>query len=180
VLLFDTKGSLRSLGGRSAAAPRALAPAVKDHDMTADPERLTRDLERAMRRYTALGYSGDLRPAQWQALRFFAESPAKLRTVSALAQARASTMGTTSITVSALVARGLLARSTAGRNVGLTVTELGHARLRAADPANRLTAAIAALPEADRAALARTLTHLLGALDADARAAAETAPAKTA
>jgi DNA-binding MarR family transcriptional regulator len=119
-------------------------------------------------------------PCEWQALRFFAESPAKLRTVSALAQARASTMGTTSITVSALVARGLLARSTAGRNVGLTVTELGHARLRAADPANRLTAAIAALPEADRAALARTLTHLLGALDADAPAAAETAPAKTA
>ncbi len=118
-----------------------------------------------MRLYQATGYRAELRPAQWQALRFFATAPEAERTVSGLARARASTMGTTSITVTALVDRGLLARAGDHRNVGLKVTAAGLQLLQDADPARTLETTIAELPAGDRATLDRSLSDIIRALE---------------
>lgn len=129
------------------------------------PDKLTEKLERAMRLYNASGYQDELRPAQWQALRYFAGAPLGQRTVSGLARARASTMGTTSITVSTLVERGLLQRGAANRNVGLQLTPLGLSRLREGDPAQRLSSAIAEIPAAEQAVLDQALSRIIRALE---------------
>ena len=118
-----------------------------------------------MRLYQATGYRADLRPAQWQALRFFATAPAAQRTVSELARARASTMGTTSITVTALVDRGLLERAAGHRNFGLKVTPAGLQLLDDADPARKLETTIAELPAGERATLDRALSDIIRALE---------------
>lgn len=130
-----------------------------------DPNLLSVKLERTMRLYQATGYRADLRPAQWQALRFFATAPAAQRTVSELARARASTMGTTSITVTALVDRGLLERAAGHRNVGLKVTPAGLQLLDDADPARKLETTIAELPAGERATLDRALSDIISALE---------------
>jgi DNA-binding MarR family transcriptional regulator len=130
-----------------------------------DPNLLSVKLERTMRLYQATGYRAALRPAQWQALRFFATAPETERTVSGLARARASTMGTTSITVTALVDRGLLERAAGHRNVGLKVTPAGLQLLEDGDPARMLETTIAELPADDRATLDRALSDIIRALE---------------
>lgn len=130
-----------------------------------DPNHLSAKLERVMRLYHATGYCDALRPAQWQALRFFATAPEAERTVSGLARARASTMGTTSVTVSALVDRGLLARAVDHRNVGLTVTQAGLKLLEDADPARTLESTLAQLPAGERNLLDRALSDIIRALE---------------
>jgi DNA-binding MarR family transcriptional regulator len=126
---------------------------------------LTGKLERMMRLYHALSYSHSLRPAQWQALRHFATAPAEERTVSGMARARASTMGTASMTVTALVDRGLLERNGGERNVGLRITAEGQKFLEEADPTTRISDAIEELDQDEAAALDRALDHLLSRLE---------------
>jgi DNA-binding MarR family transcriptional regulator len=130
-----------------------------------NPEQLTEKLERAMRLYQATGYRDELRPAQWQALRHFATAPAEQRTVSGLARARASTMGTTSITVSGLVDRGLLRRGSGTRNVGLRLTDAGLRLLEQADPARTLSSAIAEIPDVERTCFDQALSRIIRALE---------------
>ena len=129
------------------------------------PEQLTEKLERAMRLYQATGYRDELRPAQWQALRHFATAPAEQRTVSGLARARASTMGTTSITVTGLVDRGLLQRGAGTRNVGLRVTDAGLRLLEEADPARTLSSAIAEIPDIERTCFDQACSRFIRALE---------------
>lgn len=129
------------------------------------PDQLTDKLERTMRLYQATSYRDALRPAQWQALRYFATAPAAQRTVSGLARARASTMGTTSITVTGLVDRGLLERGSDTRNVGLRVTDAALRLLEEADPARTLSRAIADLPAAERACFDEALSRIIRALE---------------
>lgn len=126
---------------------------------------LTSKLERAMRLYHAIAYTEDLRPAQWQALRHFATAPAGERTVSGLARARASTMGTTSVTVTSLVNRGFLERAWSERNVGLRLTDKGKRYLEESDPAKRLSTAISSLAADEWEALDAALAHIIGSLE---------------
>lgn len=129
------------------------------------PDQLTEKLERAMRLYQATAYRDELRPAQWQALRYFATAPVAQRTVSGLARARASTMGTTSITVTGLVDRGLLQRGAGSRNVGLRVTDAALRLLEEADPARTLSTAIAEIPQVERACFDQALSRIIRALE---------------
>lgn len=132
---------------------------------------LTFKFERVMRLYNALAYTSDLRPAQWQALRFFATAPQEERTISAFARARASTMGTTSITVTALVNRGFLERSHRSRNVGLHLTEKGQHYVKNYDPAKPVSQTLASLAPEKRHALEDALDQMAASLDADQRRA---------
>ena len=103
-----------------------------------------------------------LTAAQWTGLRFFARANRTSRTPSAFASFQATTRGTASQTVKSLEAKGLLCRRKCdhdGRSVQFEVTDAGRAMLKS-DPLRHLIAAIARLPEAERAALARALPVL--------------------
>src|ERR1035437_3074810 len=76
----------------------------------------------------AEGYDGELSPAQWMALRFFARANPFSRNPSAFAEFQATTRGTATQTIKSLEAGGYLVRqpSTAdGRSVSLRTTSKG-------------------------------------------------------
>ena len=75
------------------------------------------------------GYEGELSPAQWMALRFFARANSFSRTPSAFAEFQATTRGTASQAIKALEAGGYLVRQRSqadGRSVTLRLTDKGH------------------------------------------------------
>src|SRR5436305_13895081 len=81
-------------------------------------------------------YEGELSPAQWMALRFFARANSFSRTPSAFAEFQATTRGTASQAIKALEAGGYLARRPSqadGRSVTLRLTNKGKKAL-ARDP----------------------------------------------
>ena len=82
----------------------------------------------------AEGYDGELSPAQWMALRFFARANPFSRTPSAFAEFQATTRGTATQAIKALEAGGYLVRQpfkTDGRSVSLRLTSKGKKRLHA-------------------------------------------------
>lgn len=110
--------------------------------------------------------AGDLTPAQWTALRYFARANRFSRTPSAFSQFHATTRGTASQTVKSLVVLGLLERQTNtadGRSALFAVTDAGHARLRD-DPLGDLYAVLADLPQDLRATFASALQTAAAAL----------------
>jgi DNA-binding MarR family transcriptional regulator len=92
------------------------------------PHKIAGQIERLFRLYNSLAFRNDLRPSQWQTLRFFAEAPEEQRTITEFARYRATTMGTESTTVSGLVKRGLLERAgeSQRRNSGVRLTIHGE------------------------------------------------------
>src|SRR6187549_3244622 len=76
----------------------------------------------------AEGYDGELSPAQWMALRFFARANPFSRTPSAFAEFQATTRGTATQTVKALEAGGYSVRQQSeadGRSVSLRLSNKG-------------------------------------------------------
>lgn len=141
-------------------APSAFThPTITHHER--GPGAVAHALEQLVRVHFARSFVQGLKPAQWHALRYFAVMPLEDRTVTAFARHRGSTMGTASTTISALVRKGYLGRSSgSARNSGLYVTEAGHELLRD-DPINELVRAIDTLDEHERAALERALPKLV-------------------
>lgn len=113
-------------------------------------------------------FVGGLNPAQWSALRYLAEAVPEARTVTAFAHYHATTSGTASQTVAALVRKGLVERLPElgdRRRNRLELTSSGHELLQG-DPLGTIAAAIAVQsPEAQEAlatgleATLRTLTR---------------------
>ena len=90
------------------------------------------------------GYEGELSPAQWMALRFFARANSLSRTPSAFAEFQATTRGTASQAIKALEAGGYLVRQRSqadGRSVTLRLTDKGH-EMVARDPFEVLVRAV--------------------------------------
>src|SRR5256714_13007018 len=72
------------------------------------------------------GYDGELSPAQWMALRFFARANSFSRTPSAFAEFQATTRGTASQAIKALEAGGdLVPQRTQGGGGGVTPRPTG-------------------------------------------------------
>jgi DNA-binding MarR family transcriptional regulator len=114
------------------------------------------------------GARDGLTGAQLSALRYLARANPMSRTASALAAYQATTRGTVSQTVKALVRAGYVTRTpsdTDRRTVRLDLTDAGWAKLTQA-PGDRLVAALAQLPDDKRAALADAAMSLNGALSA--------------
>jgi DNA-binding MarR family transcriptional regulator len=112
---------------------------------------------------------GGLTPAQWTALRFFARANRFSRTVSAFAEFHATTRGTASQTVKALVARGCLRRTRSardGRSVQFDLTAAGRRWLQR-DPFEGLVRAAGSLSAAEQASACGGLRRLLGGLAAE-------------
>ena len=114
----------------------------------------------------AEGYDGELSPAQWMALRFFARANRFSRTPSAFAEFQATTRGTATQTIKALEAGGYIVRQqleSDGRSVSLQLTDKGREAL-ARDPFEVLVRAVAALDPQQRAVLHHALQHVLTAV----------------
>ena len=101
------------------------------------------------------GYEGELSPAQWMALRFFARANSFSRTPSAFAEFQATTRGTASQAIKALEAVGYLVRQRSqadGRSVTLRLTDKGH-EVVARDPFEALVRAVGSLNAQEQAAM---------------------------
>jgi DNA-binding MarR family transcriptional regulator len=132
------------------------------------PETLAGLLSHLGRAGEAEGGRDGLTGAQRSALRYLARANPMSRTASALAAYQATTRGTVSQTVKALVRAGYVTRTPSDadrRSVRLDLTEAGWAKLAQA-PGDRLVAALAQLPQHQRAALAEAAMSLNGALSA--------------
>ena len=109
------------------------------------------------------GYDGELSPAQWMALRFFARANSFSRTPSAFAEFQATTRGTASQAIKALEAGGYLVRQRSqadGRSVTLRLTNKGN-KVIARDPFEVLVRAVGSLDAEVRAAMHDALHRVL-------------------
>ena len=114
------------------------------------------------------GYEGELSPAQWMALRFFARANSFSRTPSAFAEFQATTRGTASQAIKALEAGGYLVRQRCqadGRSVTLRLTDKGH-ELIARDPFDALVRAVGSLDLQEQTAMRDALRRVLTTLAA--------------
>ncbi len=129
-------------------------------------------------------FAGGLNPAQWSALRYLADAVPESRTVTAFAHYHATTSGTASQTVAALVRKGLVERLPEPgdrRRNRLELTSTGH-ELVHNDPLGGIAAAIAAQPLEVQEALSLGLDATLHTLmqgESVATARSATRPAKT-
>ena len=111
----------------------------------------------------AEGYDGELSPAQWMALRYFARANPVSRTPSAFAEFQSTTRGTASQAIKALAADGYLVRQRSkadGRSVSLQLTSKGK-RALARDPFEVLVRAVDSLDAKGQTAMHRALHQVL-------------------
>jgi DNA-binding MarR family transcriptional regulator len=111
----------------------------------------------------AEGYDGELSPAQWMALRYFARANPFSRTPSAFAAFQATTRGTASQAIRALEASGYLVRQRSkadGRSVSLRLTNKGNKAL-ARDPFEVLVRAVDSLDVKEQTAMHHALHQVL-------------------
>src|SRR6516165_2699524 len=111
----------------------------------------------------AEGYRGELGPAQWMALRFFARANQFSRNPSAFAEFQATTRGTASQVIKVLEAGGYLIRQRSevdGRSVGLRLTDKGKETI-ACDPFEALVRAVDSLDSEEQTAVHATLRRVL-------------------
>src|ERR1700737_1559142 len=111
----------------------------------------------------AEAYEGELSPAQWMALRFFAPDNSFSPAPSAFAEFQATTRGTASQAIKALEAGGYLVRQRSpadGRSVTLRLTNKGKKAL-ARDPFEVLVRAVDSLDATERTAMRRALHRVL-------------------
>ena len=108
------------------------------------------------------GFHANLNPAQWAALRFLARANPSARTTTGFARANGTTQGTATQTISALVRKGLVARSPDSedrRIMRLDLTEGGLALLND-DPLDELVQVVDSIPPERSRALALELAEL--------------------
>lgn len=119
-----------------------------------------------VRAYLNNAYSDKLRPTQWEVLRFLSEASEGDRTVSGVARHQRTTLGTASITITALERRGLVSRGKRRRAQPLSLTEQGEAML-ARDPISRLEDVLGKLDEDQRRVLEDAVNRGIEALDSE-------------
>jgi DNA-binding MarR family transcriptional regulator len=124
------------------------------------------EIEKLIRIHLRNSYRDSLRPAQWQALRYFATAQGEERSLTAFARHRRSTMGTASMTVSQLVDRGYLERGDpqGRRNIDIRLSDKGWEALEN-DPTRELEAALRRLPADRLKAFEATLHDLIAVLE---------------
>lgn len=130
------------------------------------PTGLATQVEQASRLIHASGYAEGLYPAQWAALRYFAEASPTARTTADLARFQGLTLGSVARTVRTLVMKGLLARRSnpRSRRADLIALTPSGEELLSHDPRLVLVGLLEALPLNQRDALAEAMGALLRGL----------------
>lgn len=127
---------------------------------------ILQSLDLMSRLLTASCYCHGLNPAQWSALRYFAEAGSKDSTPSAFARTHRATKGTVSQTLIALARKGLIDKITDakdGRSITIRLTAAGTALL-ARDPWLAFEDALMKSPDESLRHVAR-LADMLARLD---------------
>ena len=142
---------------------------------SSEPSRRMADLIVHIGRRAAAGEGGGaLTPAQWSALRYFSHANRFSRTPSAFASFQATTRGTASATVNALVQGGYLLRQRSAddrRSVSLEPSEAGN-RLLEQDPLLAMERAFNELPPEQQRSLAAAIPSIASRMaEADGGAA---------
>lgn len=124
--------------------------------------------EQLSRSVASESFADGLNPAQWAALRYFAQANETARSVGAFARHHLITPSSASQTIQALVKKNLVSKKNGSdrRSRVLELTPQGQDML-ASDPIDRLTRAITALPEVQLLGLADALVTLLKDAAAD-------------
>ena len=123
-------------------------------------------IAQVLRTTSSLAFSNGLYPAQWAAMRYFAQAAPNARSVVAFARYHRTTKGTASQTIAALLKKGLLDRQRSERDrrtVALELTEQGRALLND-DPLNELAYAVSLLENEEHRVLAQGLDKILRVL----------------
>ena len=127
-------------------------------------------LEQAVRLVHGAGHRYGLYPAQWMALRYFAEANPQARTAAGLMRFQNMAMSPVARTVRALVEKGLLIKKPNpqdGRSDLIEVTSEGQ-KLLLLDPRNDLETLLSKLPPDQLASLALALQSVIqGMVDAE-------------
>jgi DNA-binding MarR family transcriptional regulator len=127
------------------------------------PEAAAEIMEKISQISYSMGFSGGLRPAQWNALRYFGKSEDSVRTVGHFARYNMTTPSSASQTINAMVARKILERAPVSgdrRTYRIDLTDAGR-ELLANDPIHHLIEAIAEMPKERRFDFAEHLEFLL-------------------
>lgn len=123
-------------------------------------------IAQVLRTTSSLAFSNGLNPAQWAAIRYFAQAAPNARSVVAFARYHRTTKGTASQTIAALLKKGLLDRQRSERDrrtVSLELTEQGRGLLND-DPLNELAYAVSLLDDDEHSVLAQGLDKILRVL----------------
>jgi DNA-binding MarR family transcriptional regulator len=132
--------------------------------MVSKPARKTAELLLQVGRLVqAEGYDGELSPAQWMALRYFARANLFSRNPSAFAEFQATTRGTATQTIKSLEAGGYLVRQPSKvdkRSVSLRLTSKGKKTL-ARDPFENLVRAVDSLDAKEKTTMHDALHQVL-------------------
>lgn len=123
-------------------------------------------IAQVLRTTSSLAFSNGLNPAQWAAIRYFAQAAPNARSVVAFARYHRTTKGTASQTIAALLKKGLLDRQRSERDrrtASLELTAQGRILLND-DPLNELAYAVSLLDEDEHAVLVRSLDKILRVL----------------
>lgn len=123
-------------------------------------------IAQVLRTTSSLAFSNGLNPAQWAAMRYFAQAAPNARSVVAFARYHRTTKGTASQTIAALLKKGLLDRQRSERDrrtASLELTAQGGILLQD-DPLNELAYAVSLLEDDEHAILVQSLDKVLRVL----------------
>lgn len=132
-------------------------------------------IENTSRLLHANGHACGLYPAQWTALRYFAEAGVHQRTIGGLAKYQQMALSSVGRTVATLVEKGLVEKRNNPRDARADIIELtnaGRAMLEA-DPRRQLISALEQVEGEDLNAYARFATRLLQRLHEQRKAESE-------
>ncbi len=113
------------------------------------PQPVAELVEHLMRRLYGASFTHGLKPAQWNALRYFGRANESARTVTAFARFHATTKSSASQTIGLLVRKGFVKTVPApddSRSKRISLTPRGRSLLET-DPLTGLTEALASLDE---------------------------------
>ena len=136
---------------------------MKDH---VSPAGVSALFEQASRLIHGLGFAGGLTPAQWVALRYFAEAPPFSRTMASLARYQGLTLAPVTRTVRTLIDKGYVDRhpNPRSKRADLVIVNPAGRKLLESDPRARLVDIIAQIPPDERETLARSMKTILDGL----------------
>ena len=112
------------------------------------PEGITALLEQASRLIHGSGFTGGMTPAQWTALRYFAEAPLSSRTMASLARFQGMTLAPVTRTVKNLIEKGYVDRhpNPRTRRADLIIVNETGQQVLETDPRSQLLSVIAKVP----------------------------------
>ncbi|MEI8395511.1 MAG: MarR family transcriptional regulator [Rhodospirillaceae bacterium] len=130
------------------------------------PEGITGLFEQASRLIHGARFSGGLTPAQWTALRYFAEAPPFSRTMASLARFQGLTLAPITRTVRTLMEKGLVDRhpNPRSKRADLIIVNKAGRQMLNQNPRAQIAEVIAKVPIENREVLVQSMRTILDGL----------------